>query len=59
MLKALCMHTQAKGQCEADIGGLQYHGDLHVCELPNLYIMHIFVPGVRKSSQQATCFGLT
>ena len=53
------MHTQAKGQFEADIGSRQYHGDLHVCELPNLYIVHSFVPGVRMSSQQATCFGPT
>ena len=51
MLEALC--TQAKGQFEADIGGPQYYGDLHVCQLSKLYIMHVFVPGVRKDCQQA------
>ena len=55
MLEALC--TEAKGQFVADIGGPQYYGDLHVCELPNLYIMHVFVPGVRRSFEQAACSG--
>ena len=53
MLDALC--TQAKGQFQADIGGPHYYGDLHVCELHNLYVMHVFVPGVRTSCQQAAC----
>ena len=50
MLEALC--TQAKRQLEADIGGTHFYGDLHVCELPNLYIMHVFVSGVRQSTHQ-------
>ena len=50
MLEALC--TQAKGQFKADIGGPQHYDTFHVCELPNLYIMHVFVPGVRSFSKQ-------
>lgn len=54
MLEALC--TQAKGNFKADIGGPQHYDTFHVCELPNLYIMHVFVPGVRSFSKQAPGF---
>ena len=51
MLEALC--TGAKGQLKADIGGPKHYDTFHVCELPNLYIMHVFVPGVSSCSLQA------